>query len=572
MKLPAVISDRRRQLFVLLITNGFLQALATVGITLLIKSTFDSYLMTNTEPAISLWLTGLGFLSATLMIAWLKYRERLDAEKAGQDYVHELRLKMFSRFCNSDMRELERHGKGAVSLRFATDLSAIRQWISQGLSRLIVAGVNLVIALTALCLINFTLGIIVSLIILGNAALSLATGKKLRYTFSEARRQRSYLANNLNEKVSSMATIKVFGQRQREKNRVRRQSERVMQAMFSRAATIGVLRAITEGSTVLATSMVLIMGALLMDAGQATPGTVVAALGIVSLLMQPLRHLGRVYEYRLNASVAEEKIRSFLNKRPSTLSRHRKQRLGRGHLKLKQVAFFPGGEDVNLHINPGNTIAILGRNGAGKSTILAQLAGLLKPARGKISLGQNNVCKLKDSAMRESIGMVSHSLPLLKGSIRKNICYRYPDASDEEISRVVSLCGLDALIDSLPEGLDTRLKEGGSNLSQGECQRIALARAMIGNPELLILDEADAFLDENGMALFSSIVQDYPGLVVMATHNVDHVVLCDQIWLVDKGELCWFGPRENLALSGHNEIFSNSSPEQVLQPLEQSHV
>lgn len=557
MKLPPLLSIKRRRLFLLLIGNGFLQALATVGIMLLIKFTFDQYLDASARPTISLWSMGLGFLSATLLISWLRYRERLDAECVGQDYVHELRIKMFVKYCNSDLRELEQYSKGAISLRFATDLSAIRQWISQGLSRLIVAGVNLAIALVVLCFINTTLGATVTLIILINALLSFNIGKYLRHTFSEARRQRTYLANNLNEKVFSMATVKVFGQRQREKNRVKRQSNRVMRAMYNRARSIGILRAITEGSSVFATAMVLIIGVVLMSTNQATPGTVVAALGIVSLLVQPLQYLGRAHEYRLNASVAEDKIKSFLGNRPRILAKHREVRQGQGHLKLKDVVFFPGGEGLNMHIDPGNTIAILGVNGAGKSTILSQLAGLMKPASGTVLLGKNDVCKLKDSALQQSIGMVSHSLPLLKGSIKKNICYRHPSASEDEINHVIKRCGLEQLLHSLPGGLEAKLKEGGKNLSQGECQRIALARAIIGTPELLVLDEADAFLDDEATALFSEIVSNYPGLLIMATHNIDHVVMSDQIWLIDKGNLCWSGPREELPMELYAELFDS---------------
>jgi len=572
MKLPAIVSVKRRHFFLRLIGNGFLQALTTVAITLLIKSTFDNYLNVPASPIISLWYTGLGFLCATLMVSWLRFRERLDSERVGQDYVHELRIKMFAKYCNGDLRKLEQQSKGAINLRFATDLSALRQWISLGLSRLIVAGVNLVVALSMLCYINITLGTMVSLIIFVSALLSFTTGKKLRYTFVEARRKRSYLANNLNEKVSSLATVKVFGQRQREKNRVKRQSERLMSAMFDRARAIGLLRAITEGGTVLASSMVLIIGAILMSRNQTTPGTVVAALGVVNLLMQPLRHLGRIYEYRLNASVAEDKIKSFLDDGPAVLTRHRKERQGPGRLRLKETAFFPNSEVVNLQIKPGTTISVLGINGAGKSTILSQFAGLLRPFSGKISLGQNDVCKLKDSALRQSIGMVSHNLPLLKGSIRKNICYRRPNATEDEISFVVKRCGLGQLLESLPEGIDTKLKESGQNLSQGECQRIALARALIGLPELLVLDEADTFLDDEATDLFLKIIKDYPGIVIMATHNIDHVVMSDQVWLIDNGELRWNGPRENLPMDLYAELFEPKINNSVCRVGEGEHV
>lgn len=555
MNLPPILSHKRKLLFILLIGNGLLQAFGTVSITFLIKSIFDQKLSTTLQPTFNLWQMGFMFLFIAIFLAWLKFRERADAELVGQDYVHETRLKMFSHYCNSDLSETELRSKGAIGLRFATDLSALRQWISLGLSRLIVASINLVITLGALCVINFKLGAVVTLIILTNIALSLSLGKSLRSTINDARRQRSQLANNLNEKVTSMATVKMFGQRQREKNRVNRQSSRVMEAMCRRANLIGILRALGEGSTILTTAMVVIIGVVLMNEGQATPGTVVAALGIISLLMQPLRHLGRVYEYKLNASVAKEKIKLFLDLPPSTPEKQRKIRLGHGDLELKKVVFFSDSKEVNLHISAGKKIAILGANGAGKSSILAQFAGLLKPASGDILLGENNVCKLKDSALRQSVGMVSHNLPLLKGSIKKNLCYRMQSASDEEISRIVKRCGLENLLESLPDGLDTRLKEGGKNLSQGERQRIALARALIGTPEILILDEADAFLDEEGVTLFADIIKDYPGIIIMATHNIDHVAITDEVWLIEKGELRWNGPREKLSMDLYAELF-----------------
>ncbi len=555
MKLPVLISAERRRYFIHLIGNGCLQALAIVGLSLLIRTSVDDQQSLILISDNSLWLNAGGFICIGLLFAWLKYREKLDSNRSAQDYIHELRVKMFASYCSCDIREINQHSQQTISSRFTNDLDDIDQWISLGLSRLIVYSVSLSVTLIALCAINYTLGLIVGLLILGTGISSLGIANMLRHIFCEARQLGKSLDNHLYERLATMGTIRAFGHVDAEKRRVKRRSFDLMQANTRRANADGLLSGITAGATIITATLVLIIGLIMLQAQLTSIGTVIASLGILQLFILPLGDLGSILESQSRARTAENRIRTFLDRHSTRLHTRVEERQGLGYLKLKDVAFFADSHDINLHINPGKTVALLGLKGAGKSTILAQLAGLLEPARGSVILGGNNVSKLRDQDIRDSIGIVCSNLPLIKDSIRNNICYRCPHASDEEINRVVDLCELNTLIDSLAYGMETRLLEGGKNLSQSDCQRIALARAIIGKPELLLLDDIDSFLGSDALVLLSRICSDYPGLIVMATENIDHIGIADQIWIIDKGELCWFGPRVNVSLSGYADMF-----------------
>ncbi len=560
MKLPPIFSPQRKIKFIWLGLNGALQAAMAISFAILVKNIFDHYIRANDMPFL-FWQSAVPFIAIALITSWLKYKERTDAEALGQDYVHELRNRMFSRLCRTELRQLDHQRRGDIILRFASDLTAIKQWISLGLARMIVAGITLITAITALCFINLTLALTVGSVLLVNALLSGFLGHRLQHSFREARRSRSYLANNLTEKIASITTVKISGQRQREKNRIKQQSQRLVSAMVTRAQAIGMHRAVTEGSLLIATSLALLVGVMLTKNGDSaiSAGTVVAAMIFVALLNQPLRNIGRLYEYWHGATIAYEKLDRFLVKTGAARREHPKD-IGAGVITLTNLKDFNGKKFANLTIKPGRKIVILGKNGAGKSSLLAQISGLMRPSSGQVTLDNFNVSKLHERFLKSTIGMVSPELPLLKGSIRKNICYRWPTAPADEIQRVIDCCGLNAMIARHADGLDRRVTEGGSNLSLGEQQRISLARALLGSPQILLLDEADSFLDGKAQELFAAIIQNYAGTIIMATHNVDHILLADQIWLIKNGGISWVGAPDEFSIT----LLENSAEDSII--------
>ncbi len=560
MRIPPIFNPQRKIKFLWLVLNGFMQAVMAVSFSILVKSVFDNFLYAN-KISLSLFSISFFFLVIIIVTAWLKYRERSDAEMLGQDYVHELRKRMFSRLCRTDLRQLDHHGRGDIILRFASDLSAIRQWVSLGYARLLVSGIIIVFALCMLSFINLTLAIMIGIVMLINTLLAIYIGQKMENTFREARRSRSSLANNLTEKITSLITVKASGQRSREKNRISQQSLRVVNSMVARAKAIGIHRAITEGSLLVSSATVLIVGTVLIRNGSTTPGSVVGAMVFVALLTQPLRNIGRVYEYWHGANIAKEKLEQFLKKvEPSR--RERPDKKGKGLLVLSGLQDFSGVANTKKIIPLGKKIVILGNNGAGKSSLLAEIAGLLKPSTGHVTLDDINVLSLHEKYLRTMIGMVSSSLPLIKGTIRKNICYRWPSAPLEEVNQIIEECGLSDFVAQTALGLDHRVTTAGANLSLGQQQKIILARALLGSPKILLLDEADNFLDDESRILFSSIVKNYTGTVIMATHNIDQMMFADEVWLIANGGIKWHGKPVDFSINLlEQQLTSNTSGE-----------
>jgi ABC-type multidrug transport system fused ATPase/permease subunit len=260
---------------------------------------------------------------------------------------------------------------------------------------------------------------------------------------------------------------------------------------------------------------------------------------IVGLLVPALRDLGRVYEYWHDAQVSSKKIRQFI-KTPTLVNEMADApdlTPGQGRLQFVDVSLSGAVNGVRAIAEPDAVVALLGPNGAGKSTLLSLAARLIDPDDGKIVLDDQDLAKHSLTSVRRAIGMVSSDLPLLRGTIDKNLRYRWPDAPVEEIERVKALCEIDKVLAELPAGEQTRVREGGSNLSLGQRQRIALGRALLGNPSILLLDEADAHLDHESIALLVRILAEYRGTVLLVTHNVDLLAAADFIWRMEDGQL-----------------------------------
>ncbi len=546
MSLPGILEGGSSRLWARLVGNGLAQALAAVATTLLVRHTFDGWLNTHRQPADlpALGWVGTGLGMIVVLRAWLRARERADAERLGQEYVYQVRLAVFDRLGALAPRVLQRRRRGSLMLRFVGDLSALRQWVSLGLARLTVAGMTTGVALVALGWMNRILALAAGLILAGGAVAALALAKPLRAAVRESRRRQSALAANVNEKIAAMAAVQLCNQGQRERRHIARQGRRLRDAMVERARIGGWLRAITEATSGLAVATVVLLGALEVASGTTTPGTVVGAMTIVGLLLPALRDLGRIHEYWHGFQVASERIERFLelpnlvNERPNAPD----LTVERGQLELRQVSVTGVFEDLNVVAPAGGVIAIVGPNGAGKSTLLALAARLLDPDQGEVRLDGRDFARHSLASVRRAVGMVSAELPLLKGSIARNLRYRWPEAPLEEVERVCALCGVDELLAELPEGAQTRLLEDGKNLSPGQRQRIALARALLGDPALLLLDEVEANLDTRAEAVVDRVLARHCGTVLMVTHRRDRLFRADEIWHVADGRLVESGP------------------------------
>ncbi len=540
-RLPSIFNKTSTPIFIRLACNGFAQAFATICTVLIIRMGFDRLIVSNqvvdNAPVLKI---GAGLCFCAIMLGWLLTRERIDAEKIGQNYIHRIRMMLFRHMSRLGLRTLQQRSRGGVLLRFIGDLNALKRWISLGLVRMLVAGISTFCSLTALAFINWRLALAAGIVLGAGAAYCLSLGKPIRDTTRESRRRRVYLATNISEKISNMAVVQVFGQARRETRRVNRQSGRLVTAQIKRAEKIGQIRGATLTITALAGAAVLLTGAREIGLGQTTPGTVVAAMTIVGMLTPALRDLSRIYEYWQDSRISVEKLEDFINIPKQRAARSSLPELepGPGHIELKGIKLNGLLHSINATAKSGSNIIVKGGNGTGKSTLLFMLSGLIEPDEGEILLDGQDIFKHNQDSVRRVISMVSPDLPLLRGTLRKNLLYRCSDVSTEEMERIWNLCGIDEIINTLPQGLDTRITEEGSNLSFGQRQKISLARAILGNPQVILLDEADVHLDNEASSIFTKIISDFKGTILWVTHNNDLASFKeDHVWLIENETL-----------------------------------
>lgn len=559
MKIPRILHGYRRTLFARLVANGLTQAALAIGTAWLVRDIFDGFL-TSEHPALDMRVVGLitGLITTAACIAWLRMQERIDAEYMGQHYASEVRILLYDCLSFLAPRTLQKRSRGGVSLRFVGDMTSLRRWVSMGLARVTVAGVSTASALLILGVINWQLTLTVTVSLVMGAWVTYLFGKRMRAAAIESRRRLSNLAANVNEKVTSIAVVQVFGQIDREREHIVRQGKYLQDSMVARARVAGQVLGITEFSVAMTSATTLLAGVFAVAAGTASVGSVIAAISIVGILLPPLRDLGRVQEYWHGACIAREKIKEFLDS-PSLVTQVANApdlTVGSGRLKFDSVSVAGGLNKLSGVIEPGTVVAVVGPNGAGKSTLLSLAARLIDPHEGKVLFDGQNLAEHSLDSVRHAIGMAGPDLPLLRGTIERNLRYRWRNAPRKEVTRVGALCGINEMLAQFPEGEKTRVAEGGLSLSAGQRQRIALARALLGNPALLLLDEVDANLDSQASGVIDRVLAEHQGTVLMVTHRLNHIMAADVVWYLEAGRLLEVGsPTEVLSGNGPTARF-----------------
>ena len=335
-----------------------------------------------------------------------------------------VRHRLYRRLLASNPREFKRRRKGSVLLKFVGDLSALRRWVSLGLARLLVAGVTVSIALSALWWLHWPFAAGVALILAVSSAWTLRHSMSLRAAIEETRRRQARLASNVTEKINNLATVQAFGQTAREHRLMRRQSEQMLNASVLKAQKIGSLRAVIDATTGANVLMVLSL-AFILPPADLSPGMLAAVISIIGFLTPPLRDLGRVQEYWLSAQVARKNVIriSQLAKRVRDRRRAEALQVSGGMIEFRDVSVRGALHRINALAEGGSRIAVVGPNGSGKSTLLGLIGRMFDPDKGRIMIDGQNIAKVRLSSLRAQVAYVSADVPLIRGSLRKNLCY-----------------------------------------------------------------------------------------------------------------------------------------------------
>lgn len=559
--LPTPFAGPRAGMVARLIANGVGQALCAVAAAWLVHAALRS----GAAPAAPLVLA---FAVAGVGLAALRSHERVQAERLAQHHAGEVRSALFAALERQPLPRAGAPGRGAALVRFVGDLGALRRWLTRGVPRLAVGLVSIVIGLASLAWGYPALAAAVALPIATGAVAMAAVSRRVDARLRSTRRQRARLATEVADRLGAAASVQACGQSRRERRRIERRSDALAAAAVLEVRAMSKLRLIADTSTALAATGVMALGLNQIAAGLLSMAELAGALTLLGLLAPSARALAPVMGAYRAARVARERLNAVLDA-PAlrVVPGHRAARHAQAdaaELRFDGVGVGRAIVDFSAQAPAGARIAIVGPNGAGKSTLLALAARQIDPDRGEVRLDGVPVQHLSLAAYRRRVAVAGPAWPLLRGSMARNLGYRRPSATDEERADVARRCGIDELLESLPRGGRTRLDEGGANLSAGQRQRVAWARALLGRPALLLLDEADAHLDPESSLRLTRIVRDHPGTVLMVTHSLQHLLLADEVWCIEGGRLVERGrPQDLLRRPGRVRALFGASDEDL---------
>lgn len=530
MALPRVLAGRRRRRIAGLVANGVAQAGCGFGLALGIRE-----LMRAAEQgALSLGLlSGLVALGAAMLA--LRIREASDSERLGQDYVMRVRMRVFEQVARRPAADGEDARTGVTLTRLTGDLNSLRNWVSLGVARSIVASCSIAGLLAALVHLSpssaaVTVGMVA---VCGVAWIS--TLPLLRGSVREARRRRGRLANNLSEKVLAARAVVQLGRTADERRRIRRDSERLRDALVRRARWSAFVRSLPD--VVWPIGVVAMAGSLVVAGGLSSE--IVAALLLVGMVVSSLSQIARALDYRVAFEEGRRRIEQTLSGPQLREARDSVALGGDGPLSLEiEGIVLPGAANpLALRASPGDRIVVVGPTGSGKTTLLALAARLRDPEMGRICIDGIPLPKIELASLREAVQLVSRQLPLLRGTVAENVGYGVPDEGLDWLRSVAELCGLTRDPALAPLGLETRVDEGGSNLPHGLQRRILLARALAMRPRLLLIDEPEILTDpESRIALDRALEETGATTLVVGPEQGD-LGFADHVWRLPSGSV-----------------------------------
>lgn len=522
---------------------GMTQAACLVAFTLMMAWVADTFVPAAVGRAEqvryeqALWLTGAMAVIALLM-GVLRTLEFGVSEQAGYEVVRRLRMRMYGHLLGMTPDQLRHRARGGLLLRLTGDLSMLRMWLSRGL---LLGTVALIVLLTGLGVISYLNPWMGLAVILGASltiVVSVMNGRPMRRATRVMRRRRSLVIGNIDEQLNALAVVQIGGRTRGEYQRLSRQNDSLTRALNRVAWLRARLRGLAFFGSLLITVLVLGVGLIEIRRGFNTVGDVTAALIIARFLSRPIRVLGLAHDYWHRGMVSRGKVADFLasSSRGADLPDREQLRVRRGLVELDRVS---AGvlQDLTAAAEPGQLVGITGPNGGGKSTLLRVMSKLEDPDSGQVRVDGQSLSRSDPRSVFRQVGYAGPDLPLLRGSIRRNLTYADRNAELADVQRVAFALGIDDLLQNHPDGLNAWLTEGGSNISAGERQLISLGRAMVANPPLLLLDEPMTALDADAQETVRRAIGHYQGTVFLVSHDPRDLAMADVVWTIRDGQL-----------------------------------
>jgi ABC-type multidrug transport system fused ATPase/permease subunit len=443
---------------------------------------------------------------------------------------------------------------GYLMSRLSSDVQGLRWFFSSTLVYIATNVLRFIGGVAFLFYLEWRLAIAVLVLIPGLVLVVRFFSRKVRVLSLESMEQQANVSRQMQESLSATALIKAFASEDREVDRIMAQLQSAFQVALERTAVSSLASLTITGLGDVAKVVVLVVGAYQIIVNDWSLGSLLAFQAYLGYVYGPAQFLATSNLQLQNALAALERVSALFDIVPEEhLGAGEPVERLRGEIAFQDVSFSydarePVLESVSCSIHPGEHIAIVGPSGVGKTTLISLILRFYQPTRGEIYFDGVPASAYELSALRRRIGYVSQSTLLLSGTVAENLRYGNPDASDDEVVRAAQTAGIHDFIAGLPEGYQSLIGERGVNLSEGQRQRMAIARALIKDPDILVLDEPTAALDS---VVERSIFDALPALVrdktlFVVAHRLATVQNSDRILLLNEKQLLAMGTHEEL--------------------------
>lgn len=508
----------------------------------------------------ALTLIVVAFIASALVFWAATYVQTYLVGWVGQRALQNLRERIYSHLQSMSLGFYTRNRPGVLISRMTNDVQALDTLVTDGIVTMVSSVLTLVGVIVILLAIDVQLALVTFLtfpiLAIGSIVFRVASANAYRLTREKIANITAYLQ----ESLSGVRVVRSFGQEPRhltEMSVLNEENREVnMRTVYLNASYFPAVELLSA----IGTAAILLFGGYQAINGEIEIGILFAFVGYLQTFFDPIQQISQLYTTYQQGMAALDKIFDLLDTEPDLVDPPNAIDPGeiRGAIDLEGVWFGyaenPGREqdwalrDVDLRINPGQTVALVGETGAGKSTLAKLVARFYDPQRGRITIDGVDVRELDSKALRSRLGIVPQEGFLFSGTIAENVAFGRPEATREEIMEALRTVGGEPLIAGLPEGLDTEVRERGAALSAGERQIVAFARALLAEPRILILDEATSNVD---VRTEKRIEQGLERLLVGRTaiviaHRLSTIRRASMIVVLEHGRMAESGTHEEL--------------------------
>lgn len=517
---------------------------------------FDQVLTIRKSQA----LLNLAVLVALVIIVskqFFTFLQNYSLQYVGQRIVADLRFKLFQHLQNMSIGFHETRRTGEMVSRVINDITLIQSSLSVGLFQTVFYSAELVGIVVITFYLHWRLAFLAFIVFPLAVLVASRVGRLIRTMSRLAQEKTADLAAILQETLAGIRIIKAFTMEEQEEDRFRQKNEANFQANLRSVKASALLTPLVEFFFLLAIVVVLWYGGREVILGKLTVGELIAFFGYIAMTTSPINRMTQQFSLFQQSFAAADRVFEILDQEPEIREVPDAVVLPkiRGEVVFSGVSFaYPKGEvvlsDINLHVQPGEIVALVGPSGAGKTSLVNLIPRFYDPLAGSIFIDGHDIRKIRLSSLREQIGLVPQDPILFGVSIKENISYGRVGATDEEIVAAAKAANAHEFIMKFPDGYDTVLGERGLTVSGGERQRIAVARALLRNPSILILDEATSALDVKSEQLVQEALERLMKgrTAFIIAHRLSTIQFADRIVVLDQGRIVEEG--------SHNELLA----------------